>query len=173
MSLWWIFGFLGAERIFELWLARRNRRVLLAYGGREFYPETYPLVVGLHLLFFIALLFESYPWRIPLDRLTWFCLIALVLLQDLRYWCIYSLRECWNTRIILVPGMKVRRRGPYRFLRHPNYLVVTLEFFLIPLMMRAPVTLLVFSIANLIILRQRIRLEETALREHTDYAEQF
>jgi methyltransferase len=110
---------------------------------------------------------------VPLDSLTLFCLIFLIFLQGLRYWCIVSLGEYWNTRIILVPDAETRRRGPYRFLRHPNYLAVTLEFAVIPLLMRAPLTLVVFSLANLVVLRQRIRLEEEALREFTDYGERF
>ena len=173
MSLWWIFGFYFGERLFELLIAGRNRRRMEARGGREFHPESYRTIVLLHTLFFASLLAESFPWRAPLDSLTLFCLIFLILLQGLRYWCIVSLGDYWNTRIILVPGAEARRRGPYRFLRHPNYLVVTLEFAVIPLLMRAPLTLVVFSLANLVVLRQRIRLEEEALREFTDYGERF
>lgn len=173
MSLWWVFGFYAVERLFELSLSRKNRRRLEARRGKEFHPETYPTLVWLHILFFASLLAESYPWRVPFDPLTLFCLATLVFLQALRYWCIVSLGEYWNTRIILIPGAKARRRGPYRFLRHPNYLAVTLEFAVIPLLMRAPLTLIVFSLANLIVLRQRIRLEEEALREFTDYDERF
>jgi methyltransferase len=173
MSLWWIFGFYFGERLLELLLARRNRRRLVARGGREFHPESYRTIVLLHTLFFASLLAESFPWRVPLDSLTLLCLIFLVFLQGLRYWCIVSLGEFWNTRIILIPGAEARRRGPYRFLRHPNYLAVTLEFAVIPLLMRAPLTLVVFSLANLVVLRQRIRLEEEALREFTDYGERF
>ncbi len=173
MSLWWFFSFIAMERIFELWLAARNRKRLLARGGQEFFPENYRSILRMHLLFYLCLLLESYPWQIPLDRLTWFALATFILLQILRYWCIRSLGDFWNTRILLVPGEKARRSGPYRFLRHPNYLVVTLEFAVIPLLARAPFTLLIFSIANLLLLRQRIALEEQALREHTDYARQF
>lgn len=173
MSLWWVFGFYLGERLFELLLARRNSGRLEARGGKEFHGETYRTVVWLHTLFFASLLIESFPWRIPLDALTLSCLITLALLQALRYWCIVSLGEYWNTRIILVPGAEVRRRGPYRFLRHPNYLTVTLEFAVLPLLMRAPVTLFLFGLANLLVLRQRIRLEENALREFTDYEERF
>jgi methyltransferase len=173
MSLWWVFGFYFGERLFELRLARWNRRRLEARGGREFHPETYRTIVLLHTLFFASLMAESFPWRVPLDSLTLFCLTFLLLLQALRYWCIISLGEYWNTRIILVPGAEARRRGPYRVLRHPNYLAVTLEFAIIPLLMRAPLTLIVFSLANLVVLRQRIRLEEEALREFTDYGKRF
>ncbi|WP_305046550.1 isoprenylcysteine carboxyl methyltransferase family protein [Geoalkalibacter sp.] len=151
------------ERGLELVIARRNRRALLQRGGVELYPESYRAILMLHCLFFLALLLESHPWRIPLDGLTLFCLISLALLQILRYACIHSLGPFWNTRILVLPGAPRVRRGPYRFLKHPNYLVVVLEFALIPLLMRAPLTLVAFSLANLIILQRRIRLEERAL----------
>jgi methyltransferase len=169
MSLWWVLVFFFAERLFELWLAAHNRRILLARGGREFFPETFKELVLLHTLFFAALLGESYPWQVPLASLTLFCLATLVVLMGLRYWCILTLGVFWNTRILVLPGTAAVRRGPYRFLKHPNYLVVTLEFALLPLLMRAPLTLIVFSLANLAILRRRIRFEEQALREETDW----
>jgi methyltransferase len=168
MSLWWIFAFYLAERGLELLIARRNRRRLLARGGVEVHPETYRAIVWLHSLFFVALLIESRPWTVPFDALTLFCLVALALLQVLRYACIAALGEFWNTRIIVLPGANPVRRGPYRLLKHPNYLVVTLEFALIPLLMRAPFTLLVFSLLNLAVLRRRIALEEQALAEFGD-----
>ncbi len=167
MSLAWVFTFYFVERGFELWLAGRNRRRLLARGGREVAAHTYRGVVVLHVLFFAALLSESWPWRIPLDALTFFCLGVLLLLQALRYWCIVTLGDHWNTRIIVVPGEALVRRGPYRLLRHPNYLAVTLEFAVLPLLMRAPVTLFIFTLANLAVLRRRIHHEECALRENS------
>jgi methyltransferase len=169
VSLWWVFAFYCAERLFEIWLAARHRKILLARGGREFFPGTFKELVLLHTLFFAALLVESYPWRVPLDHLTLFCLAALALLMGLRYWCILSLGVFWNTRILVLPGAAAVRRGPYRLLKHPNYLIVTLEFALLPLLTRAPFTLVVFSLANLAILRRRIRFEELALQEETDW----
>lgn len=173
MPLLWIFAYLVLERFFELHLSRRHCRALTSRGGREFYPETFPRMVALHTLFLLALLGESYPWHIPIDLFAVTLLTLFVLLQGLRYWCIASLGDCWNTRIVLVPGGKVKKAGPYRFLSHPNYLVVALEFILLPLLMGAPYTLALFFPANFLIVRQRIRLEENALREFTDYDEQF
>lgn len=172
-SFAWIFGVMGLQRLFELVLSRRNRRVLETLGGREFHPETFPTVVVLHVLFFASLAVESYPWRFPLDARTIFCLFALALLTGARYWCIASLGRFWNVRIVVVPGLAVKRSGPYRYVRHPNYLVLVLEFLFIPLLLRAPATLVVFTLANLAFLRQRIRLEEKALRELTDYSQVF
>ena len=164
MNFLWIFLLLILQRLAELALAARNRKRALARGGIECHPESYKKFVWLHSLFLASLLFESYPWQLPLDHLTWFCLVLFGLLQLLRYWCISSLGEQWNTRIIVIPGVPLSRRGLYRWFRHPNYLVVTLELAVIPLLARAPVTLLIFSLANLVLLRQRIRLEEEALR---------
>jgi methyltransferase len=173
MSLWWVFAFLFAERLFELRVAAKNRLILLQRGGREFFPESYRGIVLMHLLFLASLILESYPWSVPVDERTLIVLCCVLLLQIARYWCVWSLKEHWNTRIILVPGAAISRRGPYKFMRHPNYLVVTLEFVLLPLLARAPVTLLVFSVANFFMLRRRIFYEEQALREHTDYSRHF
>jgi methyltransferase len=130
-------------------------------------------MVALHTLFLLALFWESYPWLVPTGPFAVAALTMFVLLQCGRYWCIASLGECWNTRIVLVPGGNVKKAGPYRLLSHPNYLVVTMEFLILPLIMSAPYTLAVFFPANLLIVRQRIRLEEKALREFTDYNDQF
>jgi methyltransferase len=173
MSLLWVFAYLVMERFFELHLSRRHCRVLASRGGREFYPETFPRMVALHTLFLLALLGESYPWRITSGPVTVALLTLFVFLQGARYWCIASLGEYWNTRIVLVPGGRVTKTGPYRFFPHPNYLVVTLEFIVLPLLMHAPYTLALFFPLNLLVVRQRICLEERALREFTDYNEQF
>lgn len=173
MALGWIFLYLLGERLFEVWLARRHACALLARGGQEFYPETFLPIALLHAGFLLALAIEAYPWRVPSNPLTFVTLGLLLLLQAGRYWCIASLREQWNTRILLVPGAPVQRRGPYRWLRHPNYLIVCLEFLLLPLLLRAPITFLVFFPANLLLLHRRIRLEEAALRQFCDYNAHF
>ena len=173
MSFAWILAVLFLQRMGELALCRRNRRALIARGGKEFYPETYPVMVALHTFFFLSLAWESYPWRVPMDTRTTACLAGLVAVTALRYATIATLGGRWTTRIVFVPGSRVSRAGPYRFFRHPNYLVIVLEFLLFPLLLRAPFTLVAFSLANLVVLRQRIRLEEKVLRETTDYGERF
>ncbi len=169
----WVVPAVCAQRLLELRLSHRNRRRLLARGGTESRPDTYRAMVALHALFLAALAWESHPWRIPLDGRTAACLAAFAAVTALRYWTIASLGEYWTTRVIVVPGARAVRRGPYRFLRHPNYLVIVLEFLILPLLMRAPATLVLFSLANLAVLRQRIRIEEEALRSGTDYDERF
>lgn len=170
MSSAWIPALVALQRLFELALCRRNRKALAARGGREHRPETYVEMVALHALFILSLACESYPWRIPPDAWTWGCLGAYLLVTGLRYWTIAALGGYWTTRIVVVPGSRIVRSGPYRFLRHPNYLVIVLEFLILPLLLRAPVTLIVFSLANIPVLRRRIRFEEAALRESTDFA---
>ena len=170
ISLAWVTPVVAAQRLAELWLCRRNRRGLMARDGSEVRPDTYKTMVALHVLFLLSLSWESYPWRAPADIRTWACLAALAAATALRYWAIASLGKCWSTRVVVFPGMHLVRTGPYRFLRHPNYLVIVLEFLLLPLLMRAPVTLVLFSLANLAVLRERIRIEEKALREATDRA---
>jgi len=170
ISLGWVAPIVAAQRLAELWLCRRNRRRLLARGGREIRPDTYGTMVALHTLFLLSLSWESYPWRVAADIRTWACLAALAAVTTLRYWAIASLGGYWNTRVVVVPGTRIVRTGPYRLLRHPNYLAIVLEFLLLPLLMRAPVTLVLFSLANLAALRQRIRIEEEALRDATDRA---
>jgi len=169
MSLLWVFAFLLLQRLAELYLSGRNRRIAVRRGGREFHPESFAAMAALHIGFLASLLYESFPWQIDIDPRTVVCLSALIVLQFIRYWCIATLGQQWNTRIVIVPGDTVKKTGPYRHIRHPNYLVVTLEFIFIPLLMHAPLTLVLFSGLNLLVLRKRIRLEEAALRSFTDF----
>lgn len=172
-SFAWVFAFLALERIFEILLSRRNRILAEAAGGKEIRPDTFRRVAVLHGAFFVSLLAESHPWRIPLDLRTGVCLAVLGLLSGIRYWCMASLGTGWNTRIVVVPGRRATRKGPYRFLKHPNYLVVALEFVFFPLLLRAPLTLAAFCVPGVLVLRQRIRLEEEALRQFMEYGKVF
>jgi methyltransferase len=100
-------------------------------------------------------------------------LIVAALAQALRYWAIATLGPRWNVRVIVVPGLPVVARGPYRFLRHPNYLAVVLEGVALPLIHCAFWTALVFTVANAALLRVRIRVEERALAEHCGFADRL
>jgi methyltransferase len=172
-SFAWLFVVVLLQRIFELAVSRRNIRALSKLGAREFHPESFRRIALLHTLYLCSLAAESYPWRLPFDARSIVCLVALALLGGIRLWCMATLGSYWNVRIVVVPGGRTVRSGPYRFLRHPNYGVVALEFLFLPFLLRAPVTLVVFSLANLLVLRRRIRLEEEALRSFTDYSEAF
>ncbi len=147
------------QRLAELGYARRNARRLLAAGGVEHGAGHYPLFVALHGAWLVAL-FVLVPAEAPAD---WGLLGLYGLLQLGRLWVIASLGGRWTTRVIVVPGAALVTRGPYRFLRHPNYLVVALEIPVLPLAFGAWQIALGFGLANLALLAQRIRVEERAL----------
>jgi methyltransferase len=151
-------GFLAAQRLAELMLARGNTRRLLAAGGREFARAHYPLLVALHAGWLLAL--AIFGAGRPVDR--WW-LAAFVLLQASRVWTIASLGRRWTTRIVVVPGAAPVRRGPYRLLRHPNYCIVAAELAVAPLALGLPLIGLVFFLFNGGLLAVRIRAEEAAL----------
>jgi methyltransferase len=155
----------AVQRLLELRLARRNEKRARARGAVERGGGHYPLIVGLHTLWLLSTLVEGLA-RGPEFPVYWpAALAAFLLVQPLRYWAILSLGESWNTRILVVPGAKPVASGPYRFLRHPNYVVVVVEMLAFPLIFGAWATALVFSILNAAVLRVRIREEDRALRE--------
>ena len=147
------------QRLAELGYARRNARRLLAAGGVEHGAGHYPLFVALHGAW-LAALFVLVPAEAPAD---WGLLGLYGLLQLGRLWAIASLGGRWTTRVIVVPGAPLVTRGPYRFLRHPNYLVVALEIPVLPLAFGTWQIALGFALANLALLAHRIRVEERAL----------
>jgi len=166
IDAWVAFGFgaVVAQRVWELRLARSNAGRIRRAGGYEVGASHYPAIVALHVCFFAGVLLE-YGLRTP-DRLPpWFAttLAAFLLLQAARLWCIRTLGMYWNTRIFVVPGMRPIRRGPYRWLRHPNYAIVTLEFVCFPLLFGCVFAALLFPLLNLLVLRRRIAVEERAL----------
>ena len=147
------------QRLAEVGYARRNARRLLAAGGVEHGAGHYPLLVALHGAW-LAALFALVPAEAPAN---WGLLGLYGLLQLGRLWVIASLGGRWTTRVIVVPGAPLVTRGPYRFLRHPNYLVVALEIPVLPLAFGAWQIALGFGLANLALLAQRIRVEARAL----------
>ena len=154
-----IVGLVALQRLGELVYARRNSRRLLARGGVEVGAGHYPFLVLLHGAWLIALA-VAVPRDAPVDV----ALLAVFLaLQGGRLWVMKSLGRYWTTRIITVPGAPVVTSGPYRFLRHPNYWVVAGEIAVLPLVFGAWEIAALFSLANLALLRHRIRIEDQAL----------
>ncbi len=156
----------GLERLAELRLSLKNAAWARARGGVEHGRGHYPVMVLLHTGLLIGCVAEV--WLLHRTFLPWLGVPALVLAvacQGLRWWCITSLGPRWNTRVIVVPGLApVRDRGPYRFLRHPNYVVVVTEGLALPLVHSAWITAAVFTLLNALLLTVRIRVEERALR---------
>ena len=153
-----IIALVTLQRLFELWLSNRNTRRLLAEGAREYGAAHYPLIVALHLLWLAALW-----WLAPGRGVDLVWLAIFVLLQLGRVWVIASLGRRWTTRIIVLPGSPRVRRGPYRFLDHPNYLVVAGEIAVLPLVFGLWQVAAVFTLLNAVILWVRIRAEDRAL----------
>ena len=153
-----ILALVTLQRLGELLLARRNTRALLARGAREHAPGHYPLIVALHALWLAAL------WLLAPGREVQWPLIALFLLLQLgRLWVLATLGERWTTRIIVLPGVPPVAHGPFRFVRHPNYLIVAGEIALLPLAFGLWEIALAFTLANAAVLAVRIRAEERAL----------
>jgi methyltransferase len=153
-----VLGLVTIQRLGELVIARRNTAGLMARGGVEAGAEHYPVVVGLHAGWLAGL------WLLAWSRTAapgW--LAAYVALQGLRAWTLASIGRRWTTRIIVVPGETLVRRGPYRFLPHPNYLVVVGEIAVLPMVFGLPAYALAFSVMNASILWIRIRAETAAL----------
>lgn len=148
------------QRLGELVLARRNTRRLLARGAVETGAGHYPLIVGLHAVWLAGLWVLA--WDNPVS-LAW--LGVFVVLQLLRAWVIATLGSRWTTRIITLPGEPLIRRGPYRLVSHPNYLVVAAEIAVLPLAFGLPLYALVFSLLNGAVLWVRIRAENAALAD--------
>jgi methyltransferase len=153
-----LLSFVTAERVGELWLARRNTKALLALGGREVGKEHYSVIVALHTFWLLGLWFMARDVTIDLKWLGVF-----ICLQALRVWTLLTLGRRWTTRIIVVPGETLVKAGPYRLIRHPNYLVVIGEIAVLPLCLGQPLYALIFSIANALVLIVRIRAENAAL----------
>jgi methyltransferase len=155
-----ILGFVATERLAELVLARRNTARLLARGAREVAPGHYPLIVALHTIWLVSL--WGFAWGKPIHP-GWFA--TFLLLQVGRFWVLATLKDRWTTRIIVLPGARMVDKGPYRFLKHPNYAVVAGEIAVLPLVFGLPWFALTFSIVNAMLLSVRIRAENAALAE--------
>ena len=154
-----ILAFVTAQRLIELPIARANTARLLAAGAHEVAPRHYPLIVAVHAAWLGALW-----WLAPGQPINLVLLGAFVLVEVARVWVLRSLGARWTTRIIVVPGERLVARGPYRFVDHPNYLVVVAEIALLPLVFGLWQLALLFTLLNAAILGVRIRAENSALK---------
>lgn len=169
MLFFLMFTFIIIQRMIELWIAKKNEKWMLRNGGVEYGQNHYKIMVFIHILFFLSLLLEVIVFERMLSEF-WSLLLSLfALLQIGRIWVIFTLGKYWNTKIIVLPGAAIVSKGPFRYFKHPNYIIVTLELLLVPLMFNAYITAIVFFFLNQWILSIRIPIEENALKENTDY----
>jgi methyltransferase len=155
----------AVQRLLELWYSRRNERRLRARGAVERGSGHFTAMVAIHTLWLVSTLVEGLL-RGPEPPVWWpVPLAAFLLVQPLRYWAILTLGVNWNVRVLVVPGGKLVKNGPYRYFPHPNYVVVAVEVLTFPLIFGAWITAVVFSLLNAALLYLRIRTENRALKE--------
>ena len=154
----------GIERLVEQLVAKRNARWAFAHGGNEFGHNHYPVMVTLHAALLLGCVLEVWALHRPfIGWLGWPMLALVALGQALRWWCVGTLGHRWNTLVIVLPQAPLVRRGPYRWLHHPNYVAVVAEGLALPLVHTAWLTAIGFTLANAVLLRIRIRVENAAL----------
>lgn len=148
-------------------VARQNEQKVKKQGAIEFGESHYPYIIIMHILFFLSLIAEVLLMN--KQPSSWWIGIAaaILIVQAVRYWALCSLGAYWNTKILVVPGAELVKKGPYKWMKHPNYTVVILEILLIPLLYQAYVTMCLFSIVNAVLLTVRIRTEDKALEEYS------
>ncbi len=161
--LWaqFLFGYVVIQRVAELAYANANTRRLLAEGGREYGEKHYPLFIVLHGGWLVSIALFAKPTAIPEMLL----LNIFVASQTFRFWTLASIGRWWTTRIISAPHFPKVKRGPYRFIKHPNYALVVVEIALLPLILGTPAMALTFSLLNAALLWWRIRVENIVLGE--------
>ncbi len=154
----------GIERLFELQLSRRNAALAFQRGAVEYGQRHFRVMSALHTLFLVSCGAEVIALHRPFPGLLGgVALVGAISAQVLRYWAISTLGERWNVRVIVLPDVQPVTTGPYRFVRHPNYVAVVLEILCIPMIHGAWITASVFTVLNAALLFVRIRAEERAL----------
>lgn len=151
-------------RLVELANARRNARWAIERGGIEYGRRQHPVMITLHVCLLVGTVAEvALADRAFVPAIGWSALAVLILVQAGRAWCMRALGPRWNTRVIVVPGLPLITTGPYRWMRHPNYLIVLFEGITLPLVHTAWITAMLFTIANTPWLVVRVRTENAAL----------
>lgn len=165
---------LVGERLFELAIARRNQQWLVSQDAVEVGAGHYPWMVVQHSLFLASCLVEVWWLSRPFYPLLAVAMVVVLMVSmALRYWVMQTLGRRWTTRVFCLPDEPVVTTGPYRYLRHPNYLAVVLETFALPMIHTAWLTALVFSLTNTWLLSHRIRAEEEGLRRYSEFDARF
>ncbi|HLS08245.1 isoprenylcysteine carboxyl methyltransferase family protein [Lentibacillus sp.] len=166
----WMWFFIVAviiQRLVELSIARSNEKWMKRIGGIEKGEKHYKWFIMLHCCFFISIIIETSINKHVLTNVNYFLLIIFLVAQAVRVWCIHTLGKFWNTKVIVLPGVALIKKGPYKYIKHPNYIVVGVELFVIPMLVGAQLTALLFPVCHLLLLRVRILQEEKALTRAT------
>jgi methyltransferase len=162
--MWFLILLIIGQRLLELVIAKNNEKWMKARGGVEAGSEHYKWFIYLHILFFMSIFLETTinaNEQMLIFNYVYF--LVFVAAQLARIWCIYSLGRFWNTKIIVLPRVALIKKGPYKFVKHPNYIIVAVELFIIPMLFGAFITAMVFPILHIMLLRIRIPAEEKAL----------
>ncbi|AIF43608.1 isoprenylcysteine carboxyl methyltransferase family protein [Virgibacillus sp. SK37] len=165
LFMWGLLVFIVIQRLMELKIAKKNELWMKERGGVERGRGHYKWFVIVHGLFFISIVIEFSYRGFPTEQFTFVLFTLFVFTQLIRIWCIRSLGKFWNTKIIISPGFSLVRKGPYKYVKHPNYIIVGIELFIIPLLFGAYVTSVVFPILHVLLLFVRIPVENRALVE--------
>jgi len=151
-------------RLTELYISSRNEKWLLSQGAVEYGRAHYPFVVALHTCFIISLVAEYFFNGSP-HLISYFFLVLVILVLLFKWWLMSSLGKYWNTRIYRIPGSVAVKKGPYKFIRHPNYVDVVCEIAMIPFVFHLYYTAVIFSVLNAIMLMVRIKEENKVWAE--------
>ena len=162
-----IVALVASERLVELRISERHRRLLLTEGGVEVGAQHYPLIVALHAAWLGAIIIRAPVY----ESISWFPLGLFVCLQPIRIWILLSLGKYWTTRVITVPNAPLIKRGPYRYFSHPNYILVAAEIALLPLAFGEEGVALIFSVLNAVLMIMRLSVETPALSAREDLFE--
>jgi methyltransferase len=163
-----LIALVAVERVAELVVSKRNLTWSRVRGGTEYGAGHYPAMVVLHTALLAGCLIEVAALHRPfIPAVGWPMLAVVVAAQGLRWWCITTLGHLWNTRVVVIPGAPRITGGPYRLIPHPNYVAVVIEGIALPLIHSAWLTAVVFTVLNAVLLRTRIRVENTALASLT------
>ncbi|MEH7300636.1 isoprenylcysteine carboxyl methyltransferase family protein [Neobacillus drentensis] len=168
-----LFGVIISQRVIELLIAKSNERWMKKNGAIEFGVKHYRYMVGMHILFFIVFFGEKVWLNRGLSPIWPLLLTVFIVTQLVRLWAITSLGKYWNTKILVLADAKVIRKGPYRFIKHPNYFVVAIELLVVPLLFSSYITSILFTMLNVMILSRRIPEEEKTLQDLTEYVDAF
>ncbi|MFD1849493.1 isoprenylcysteine carboxyl methyltransferase family protein [Oceanobacillus bengalensis] len=163
--MWILFIFIICQRVIELKIAKRNEQWMKEKGGIEKGQTHYKWFIVLHTAFFLSILFEVIVRDQVNIEFNSYLFALFILTQLARVWCIQTLGKFWNTKIIILPNSPLVRKGPYKFVKHPNYIIVGLELFIIPWLFGAYYTAIIFPFLHVTLMAIRIPMENKALAE--------